>query len=455
MPTKRTILAAGMDRVEDRLLSERLAKIVEMTLIAAGLLVLFFCLSFDVTGDGYIRFRALRRLVNAERVVSMSYSMMGPMFALVLWPLGKVYQSAEWWIARFNFFVFAGGLFLFYRLLRDHLDRRTVRMFLLILIMGSMFPNHLKDFYGEVFTAMLVGVGILATQLGHPRWGWGSVVVGAANQPASLVGLGAIGFSETTTRKRFRFLLVPVAGALIYSAESWIRRGSPWASGYEGNAGAQTILTYSGEPGFSYPLFFGVLSLLFSFGKGLVFFAPGLWLTFGREVRSLAEKLARSYRLWLWFLAGLLLVYAKWWSWYGGWTWGPRFLLFASIPAALALAVSLAHRTVSFGKNLALLVVLALSFWVGVSGAVYGLGGLEDCRAADYEFLCWYVPEFSVLWRPFVVGPQLDGRQTVLVAYALVVFGYLAVPVLGRLRKAAGEELSSAVSTLRSRPWGF
>ena len=33
-----------------------------------------------------------------------------------------------------------------------------------------------------------------------------------------------------------------------------------------------TILTYSGRPGFSYPLFFGVLSVLFSFGKGLVCF---------------------------------------------------------------------------------------------------------------------------------------------------------------------------------------
>ena len=96
--------------------------------------------------------------------------MVGPLFALVLWPLGKLYKSAEWWIARFNFFVFTGGLFLFYQLLRDKLDRGIVRKFLLILLIGSMFPNHLKDFYGEVFTTMVVSAAILATQVGHPRW---------------------------------------------------------------------------------------------------------------------------------------------------------------------------------------------------------------------------------------------------------------------------------------------
>ena len=434
---------------------ERRSKRIEITLIVVGLIVLFFCLPYAITGDGYIRFRALRRLVNADRVVSMAYSMIGPLFALPLWPLGKVYQSAEWWIARFNFFVFTAGLLFFYRLLRDRIDGAVVRRFLLILMFASMFPNHLKDFYGEVFTAVVVGVAVLATQLGSPRWGWSGMVVGAVNTPASMVGLGATSVSQTVTRRRFRFLLVPIAGVLLVLAESWIRRGSPWLSGYEGNAGAETILTYSGRPGFSYPLLFGVLSLLFSFGKGLVFFAPGLLLSFTGAMSSLPEKLARCYRLWLWFLAGMLVVYAKWWAWYGGWTWGPRFLLFAAIPAAFALAVSLERTERSVSKNLLLLGILTLSFWVGMSGAVFGLGGLEDCRAADYEFLCWYVPEFSALWRPFVVGLPLEGKGVVSLAYGLVVFVYLAVPVVGMLGRAASEGLGVAGAYLRSGRWGF
>ncbi|MGH9461499.1 MAG: hypothetical protein ACRD1X_09805 [Vicinamibacteria bacterium] len=433
---------------------EHNARRIELALIFLGLVVLFWCLPFDITGDGYIRFRALRYLLTAERIVSMSYSMVGPLFALPLWLLGKLYQSAEWWVARFNFFVFAAGLFIFYRLLRNRVDARTARRFLLILMFGSMFPNHLKDFYGEVFTAVFVGVGVLAAQVGHPRWGWSGVVVGAANTPASMIGLGAMGLSETVSTRRFRFLLVPIVGALVCLMESWIRRGSPWISGYEGNAGAETILTYSGEPGFSYPLVFGLLSLLFSFGKGLVFFAPGLLLFFMGTMSSLAKPLGRTYRLWLWFLAGLVVVYAPWWAWYGGWTWGPRYLFFASIPAAFALAVSLEGAR-SFGRNLLILGILAGSFWVGMSGAVFGLGGLEDCRAADYEFLCWYVPEFSPLWRPFVVDLPLGGKEVLLLSYGIVVFAYLAAPVVGKLREAASEGLGKAGVYLRSGRWGF
>jgi hypothetical protein len=435
---------------------ERNSRRVELGLIAVGLILLFFALPHEVTGDGYIRFRALRRLVDAEKIVSMGYSMVAPLLALALWPLGRVYQSAEWWIARFNWFVFTGGLFFFYRLLRQEIDPGIVRKFLLILMFGSMFPSHLKDFYGETFTAVCVGVGILAAQTGRPAWGWSGTILGTVNTPASLLGLGGVGVAETLKAKRARFLLLPVAGALLCLAESWVRRGSPWITGYEGNAGAETILTYSGRPGFSYPLFFGLLSLLFSFGKGLVFFAPGLLLSFGGTVRGLGERLARCYRLWMIFLIGLVLVYAKWWAWYGGWTWGPRFLLFASIPAALALAASLARPSPSMGKNMLLLGILALSFWVGMSGAVYGLSGLEECRAANDEFLCWYVPEFSVLWRPFVTASAPNGRQMLLLGYGLTVLAYLSLPVAGRLGRGVRQWMASLrASTFGRGDWGF
>ena len=439
----------------------RHSKKIEIGLILVGLAVLFFCLPHFVSGDGYLRFRALRRLMNADKIVSTGYSMVGPLFALVLWPLGKLYESAEWWIARFNFFVFTGGLFLFYQLLRDKLDRGIVRKFLLILLIGSMFPNHLKDFYGEVFTTMVVSAAILATQVGHPRWarwarwGWWAMIVGSVNTAASMVGLGGVAGSEALHKKRFRYLLVPVAAAGLVLFEAWVRRGSPWVTGYEGNAGAETILTYSGQPGFSYPFFFGVLSLLFAFGKGLVFFAPGLLLSFAAAMTSLREELRRSYRLWVWFLVGLVLVYAKWWAWYGGWTWGPRFLLFASIPASLALAVSLSRIGTSVGKNLLLLLILALSVWVGANGAVYGLDHLEDCRAADYEFLCWYVPEFSVLWRPFVVSDLPDGRGAALLGYGLLVFAYLASPIVGALGGGLRKSFSELGTRYLGAGWRF
>src|SRR6185437_9984369 len=97
------------------------------------------------------------------------------------------------------------------------------------------------------------------------------------------------------------------------------------------------------------------------------FFTPGLFLPVRRYLLAQGNengpRLYTLYLLWLAFVGGMLLVYAHWWAWYGGWFWGPRFFLFASLPAALALAVRLHARNAGLGANLLTLGALALSFW--------------------------------------------------------------------------------------------
>src|SRR5258708_20180570 len=141
--------------------------------------------------------------------------------------------------------------------------------------------------------------------------------------------------------KRLRYVLVVVAAAGLIAAEAWIRRGSPLNTGYQNDAGYRNLMPYSGEPGFSYPFFFGLLSILFSFGKGLFFFAPGLLLPvrglISRIRSSLKMELYSMYLLWISFLVGLVLVYSPWWAWYGALPLVSRFFLFASIPASFAL----------------------------------------------------------------------------------------------------------------------
>src|SRR5206468_4886727 len=155
----------------------------------------------------------------------------------------------------------------------------------------------------------------------------------------ALVGLLFVAIKKVVDSRRLRHVVPVVAAVLLLGIESWVRRGSPLVSGYDGNAGAQTVLPYSGRPGFSYPLFFGVLSILLSFGKGLLFFAPGLLLPVAADAADVPARLRQCYQYCLLFLVGLVIAYAKWWAWYGGFFWGPRFLLFASFPASLAMAV--------------------------------------------------------------------------------------------------------------------
>ena len=209
---------------------------------------------------------------------------------------------------------------------------------------------------------------------------------------------------------------------MMVTGESWLRRGGPFVTGYEGNRGAETVLPFSSQPGFSYPFVLGILSILFSFGKGVFLFAPGLLLV-PRRIAERAGAARAALMLWSLFLAGLVAVYSKWWAWYGGVFWGPRFFLFASIPASLALASwSMAHSGPRWRPWLASVAIL-WSCWVGVNGLVYRNYALDVCTSDHYtlEFLCWYVPEFSTLFGPLTLSRDVGTMNVVLLSYFAVV----------------------------------
>ena len=156
------------------------------------------------------------------------------------------------------------------------------------------------------------------------------------------------------------------------------------------------------------------------------------------------------------FLIGLLLVYSSWWAWHGGWFWGPRFLLIASIPASFALAVRLQWRDTSLLVNILTILVLCLSVWVGIDGAVYGDNALFHFCLANNAYLetpvCYYTPEFSVLWHPFVVYQPLNHKQLLYLLYSLFVGVYLLIPLLittGRQLSAAAREFGRERLDLR------
>ncbi|HEY7122600.1 MAG TPA: hypothetical protein VH540_01495 [Ktedonobacterales bacterium] len=434
----------------------------EIVLLLVGCLFQFLQAPTNISGDGYIRFQALTDLLAYGHLSAAKYSLIGPLFSAPFWLLGKVVLTPEIVTSRYNLFLFIGGLAAFYWLLRNQLEHSLLRQFFLILLVGSMFTNQLPTYNAEVFTAVGVGVGVLAAVVRTSLPAWVVIVLGVANAPASVAGLACVVAKHVLDSKKWRYTLALFAALALIAGEAWLRRGSPLTSGYEGDKGNQTVMPYSGLPGFSYPLFFGILSILFSFGKGLVFFAPGLLLPIKSRLLSLGQEAAQHlynvYLLWGAFLIGLVLIYAKWWAWYGGWTWGPRFFLFASIPASFALAVRLHRLDGSLPANLLTAAALTLSFWVGIDGATFGKQGLETCTQNQYalEFLCHYVPEFSVLWRPFVVPEQLEWGQLLYIAYSALVFVYLALPLL---RVIASQSLAQAtrLSKLYLKPgaWHF
>jgi hypothetical protein len=441
---------------EGRVVSPIPARIA-LGLLALGFLISLFVLPHTVEGDGRLRFDALEAWLGGGGASDLKFPLIGSLPSIPLLLLGRLVASPEWWAGRYNLFVFAGGLALLYRLLRGRVDGDVLWAFLLVLGTTAMLPNALTEFGAETFSAMAVAAGLAAWASG--RWKTASMLLGlgVANLPASLVGLLLALAWWAWSAKRWRAVTPVVLAGGLWALENLLRRGSALATGYEGDHGFPTALPYSGLPGFSYPTPFGVASLLLSFGKGLLFFTPGLFLLFGDGIHAL-RQLRPLIVMWLLFLAGLVLVYGTWWAWYGGFTWGPRFLLFASIPASLFLAAQVRRPPGRLVPATVVLVALLLSLWVGVDGQVFGRFGQNACSANHYalESFCWYVPEFSVLWTPFVFHASFSWRDAVIVAYAALVGAYVAWPLLRGWASAARRDLRATWNGYRARAaWRF
>jgi hypothetical protein len=434
-----------------------LSKRAVWALIGLGLLLFFFVLPHGIDGDGRQRFAAVQGWLGGSGVPATKYQLIGSLPSVPLMLLGRLVASAEWWVSRYNVLVYAAGIGLLYAMLRRDLAVDVLAAFLLLLGTTAMLPNSLMGFGAETFTVMAAGTGLAAWSQG--RWKTATVLLGVAiaNQPATVVGAAfAVGW-WAWRRKQLRALAPLAFGAGLWMIENTVRRGSPFRTGYEHDHGFRTLLPYSGLTGFSYPRFFGVLSLLISFGKGLLFFTPGLVLVFGRGLEAL-RPIKDVLVLWLLYLGGLVLVYGGWWAWYGGGTWGPRFLLFASLPASLLLAAHVRRPPSGLLPATAVLAALALSTWVGIDGQTFGQFGQGICPANHYslESFCWYVPEFSVLWTPFIHNPGFSWRYPFLFAYALGVVTYVSWPLLRQWARSASRHAAKTWTGYRNRAaWRF
>ena len=408
----------------------------QLGLAAMALILLFAVVPHTVSGDGSVRFDGLNTLLTTGEALPQRYSYIGRLFAAPFWLLpGHGWRL--WWAGRFNVLVLAAGAACLWWNLRGQTTPLARSSFALLLVAGGMMPNHVRDFYGEVFSAVTVAVGLSMVLLARQRAGWILIVLGVANAPATAGGLLLVALWRLRDR-RFDGLVSVAAVVLLILLENAVMRGGIFDTGYARDHGARTLLPFSGRTGFSYPMLLGVLSLVFSFGKGLLFFAPGLVLV-PQARRAAGRDLADLLDLWMLFLLGLLLVYSRWWAWYGGWYWGPRFLLFAVFPSSLALAQVLSILAARRWQWLAA-GLTAWTVWVGVSGAVFSLEGFDTCLADSYalEHLCWYVPEFTPLFRPLVVATAAPAlwQKIWMVAAALAV-AILCVPPVTGARKAA------------------
>jgi hypothetical protein len=165
---------------------------------------------------------------------------------------------------------------------------------------------------------------------------------------------------------------LPLAGIAAYGTA---RFGTWFETGYGDEAAMWTT-----------PFLEGFAGMLVSPGRGLLVFAPLLWLALVGTPRF-----ARRFPLEAGFiglsLLALLCTYARWHMWEGGWCWGPRFLV-PVLPLLLLPLVGLLEGFAAWPlrTRLACGGVVGLSLAVTTSGLVVNFVDFHNYAKLFYEF---------------------------------------------------------------------
>ncbi len=230
-----------------------------------------------------------------------------------------------------------------------------------------------------------------------------------------------------------------VAGLGVWLAQNVILRGAPFATGYEGQE-------------FTTPLLTGLFGLLLSPERGVFVFFPVIVFAFAGTVAANNEQVRRYQLLAAGVLGFSLVFHARFWTWHGGWTVGPRFLL-----PALAVAMPLVVRGIvqlgEFSVRKRNLFVAAL-VW-GLAGAwlytlfspiavwneLYSFHQVESRWLFEPQLSLWTL--WPALLQDGAFEPQLlrgvmssIGMESRVIICVLIAFCFL-IPLLGILRKSS------------------
>jgi hypothetical protein len=230
-----------------------------------------------------------------------------------------------------------------------------------VFAVGTLALPYSSSLYGQPMTALALLCVVMASLVGAPAR--------AALSFAFLLGvrlelvvllplfvLHARRFHQRPRRQIQWLCAGGVAGIGFNVLVNWLR-GDHW------------LLGDYGDEGFTTPLWIGLTGLLVAPGKGLMWFAPAALLGVASLPR-LMRTCAGTGFLVAGVTATLSVLAACWWTWHGGWSWGPR-LLVPIMPLAVMPLAWVFHDWAGEppGRRVAVVVVVATSVVIQLVGA--------------------------------------------------------------------------------------
>lgn len=261
--------------------------------------------------------------------------------------------------------VTALALLALHRFIRYEGGSRCAALWLTLLAgLATPLPFYARTLFAQVFEAALLMAALVTARqwraTGNTRYsGRLGLICGLMLMARAALGPVVVCFlaylvctSQAVRSQRLRalarFLLPTCIGAVLVGWYNWQRWGSPFDFGYH-----HQYERFDTSP------WTGMFGLLVSPGKGLLLYAPVLVLPL-LFARSLWERGRAEVVLLVTITAFYLTVYGRWYDWYGGLAWGPRFLVPLIAPWLALLARGLRDSREPMLRGL-----LAASFVLG------------------------------------------------------------------------------------------
>ncbi len=202
-------------------------------------------------------------------------------------------------------------------------------------------------------------------------------------------------------------ILVGFAGTMLYN---YLRFGNPFNSGYAGGTA------------FTTPIYVGLFGLVFSPGKGIIWFAPILFLLIP-SLNFFKDNFKLETYLFLGLFIMNLLLSSMYVAWGGDGSWGPRYLAPYLPLLLLPIGLFIDRSTMIIKRTATVLAIVGVIVQFG-GISIYAGAYLREIGEYPYqkgfddpEFLykAHFIPNYSPIighWRMFTrnLSEHLDGK---------------------------------------------